>query len=156
MHLVLGNGRSLVESPIAKRLANAVNRFLDSESDARSVREWAGAIGVSEGALKGWCHAIGVRPKAALDLARVLRASQIGCRTGGQLPPSLVLDIVDRRTLRNLQERSGFHWTGALPPPSEVLRAQRFVVNPAFTHSLKLVIAQHRREPGRAGGRPAG
>ena len=87
-------------------------------------------IGASESAIRQWCRSAGVRPKAALDFARVLRAVVLSQGRAWDLYN--LLDVVDERTMRNLFLRAGMpELLGASEPPdtARYLAKQRFVRN---------------------------
>lgn len=111
----------------AGRWATFVLRACDSEGDLKTLDDWARFVGVSYSSLCESCRLVGVRPHDARDLTRVLRAI---VRSGSRhRRPTALLDIRDRRTLKNLLERAGFDWGFQRRPPSaaEFLRRQTFV-----------------------------
>lgn len=102
----------------AARWARATVGILGAPTDPTTVAAWGRRIGVSTGALRAWCRAAGMRGKASLDFARMLRAV-VHARERGWDPQN-VLDVVDDRTLKKLLTQSGFtaRWmpSGARPP----------------------------------------
>lgn len=89
----------------AIRLARIIVSSISFSEDPKTVKIWAQRLGKSEAALRLCCQAAGVRPKDALDLARLLRACSIS-RSGVQNLYD-VLDVLDPRTLRAISLRSG-------------------------------------------------
>lgn len=123
----------------AARWARAAAGILGAPTDPTTVEAWGRGIGVSSGALRGWCRAAGVRAKPSLDFARMLRAV-VQARERGWDPQN-VLDVVDDRTLRRLLVLSGFTapvHTAWRPTAEHFLEAQRFVREPM---NLRAVIA---------------
>ena len=79
----------------AARWAHAVVGILGAPTDPTTVAAWGRRIGVSNGALRGWCRAARVRGKASLDFARMLRAVVQAGKRGWD--PQNLLDVVDDR-----------------------------------------------------------
>src|SRR5205823_11730656 len=69
------------------------------------VGEWAAYVGVSTSSLSESCRLLGIHPRDARDLMRLLRAliqsSAHGCE------PETLLLVSDRRTLKALLDRAG-------------------------------------------------
>jgi CheY-like chemotaxis protein len=90
----------------AARWAMHVMKGCQSASDLKTLDQWAKCIGVSYTGLRESCRLVGIRPFAARDFLRVLRAvlhaSVRGC------PPEVLLDVSDERTLDGLVRRAGF------------------------------------------------
>lgn len=88
-----------------ERWALHVLRACESESDLKTLEDWATFVGVSYTSLCERCGLVGIRPHDARDLSRmrraVLKASVEGCRL------DVLLDIGDRRTLNALLTRAG-------------------------------------------------
>lgn len=118
---------TLVEGPaIARRWAEYVLRGTAAEADPRTLADWGRAAGVSRSALIEACVRLGVNPRDARDLSRVLRLVR---RTADPWDPEGALNVADRRTLRNLLVRAGLAAPrgGARPSPRQFLAMQRFV-----------------------------
>jgi ActR/RegA family two-component response regulator len=90
---------------VAERWARFVMQAFDSEHDLKTLSQWARLSGVSYSTLCETCRLVGIRPQAARDFARLLRAVAkarfYGCS------PSMVLDVCDHRTLISLLQRGG-------------------------------------------------
>jgi hypothetical protein len=95
----------------AERWARAVLGVVRCSYDPKTIIAWGHCVGASSGALRAWCHAAHVRPKASLDFARLLRA--VMQSKGAAWDLNNILDIVDQRTLRHLLDRAGL--TGVDP-----------------------------------------
>lgn len=110
----------------ARRWACFILLAGDAPDDPRTLDEWARAAGVSRSVLVEACARLGVHPRDARDLARMLRLVR---RVGDPWEPELALDVADRRTLRALLMRSGLDGaaSGARPTPEQFLLRQRFV-----------------------------
>jgi hypothetical protein len=111
----------------AERWAMYVFRACAATGDLKTLEAWAECVGVSYTSLRESCSLLDIRPHDARDLTRMLRA--VMRSTLDDCPPSALLDISDRRTLKSLLERSG---VAARTRPSEIsvdqfLSAQRFV-----------------------------
>jgi len=89
----------------AARWAAHVLSASDADDDPKTLEQWARCIGVSYTSLCESCRLIGVQPSDARDFARTLRAKihSVDLRC----PAEVLLDISDRRTLRNLMRRAG-------------------------------------------------
>lgn len=131
--------------PVADRWAGYVWKACESVTDPKTLSDWARFTGISYSSLCEVCCLLGIRPHAARDLTRVLRAIVQApledCR------PEVLLDVSDRRTLRNLLRRTGSA-SGADMPASveELLLRQTFI--PAGNEgiiALRAVIARSRR-----------
>lgn len=110
----------------ARRWAGFIIGASDAPDDPRTLEEWSRAVGVSRSVLIESCARIGVHPRDARDLARVLRLVR---RVDAPWDPELSLDVADRRTVRALLERSGLNTTAppGRPTPEQFLLRQRFV-----------------------------
>lgn len=112
--------------PAGRRWAGYIIQASEASTDPRTLEDWSRAVGVSRSVLIESCARIGVPPRDARDLARVLRLVR---RADEPWEPELTLDIADRRTLRALLDRAGL--TGAAsdgrPTPEQFLLRQRFV-----------------------------
>ena len=98
-----------------------------SESDLRTLEDWATCACVSYSSLRESCRLLGMRPHDARNLVRVLRAV-IKSRQH-QCPPAAMLDVSDSRTLEQLMARAGVDVGAAAGSVSidQVLRSQRFI-----------------------------
>jgi CheY-like chemotaxis protein len=110
----------------AERWAAYVVRACESEGDLKTLAEWARFTGVSYSSLRESCRMLGIRPRDARDLARVLRAL-VRSTHGAEDVPAL-LDARDERTLTALLRRAslGSRW-GAAASVSDFLESQAFV-----------------------------
>jgi ActR/RegA family two-component response regulator len=124
----------------ARRWAGYVLGATDATSDPRTLADWSRAIGVSRSVLIESCARLGVAPRDARDLARVLRLVR---RVDEPWDPETALDVADRRTLRVLLERAAL--TGPAlqrrPTPAQWLSRQTFVSpsNPGLVALRQLV-----------------
>jgi hypothetical protein len=99
----------LTEEPhsAAERWAGYVLRACDSEGDLKTLAEWARFAGVSYSSLRESCRLLGIRPRDARDLARVLRA--LVRSTHGADGIAALLDARDERTLASLMNRAALN-----------------------------------------------
>jgi hypothetical protein len=145
-----------LEFPASERWARAIVRAVSAAKDFRTLGDLARQIGTSRGALRNWCYVAGIRPRAALDFARLLRAAynaSVTCN-GGHGPLAL-LDAVDQRTLHRMLGRGGLCVNEAarqLDCPATFLRLQRFVSVPDALAAVRraLEITAIDAESGRA------
>jgi ActR/RegA family two-component response regulator len=113
----------------AERWAMLVCKACESEGDPKTLEDWADCAGVSYSSLRESCRLLDIRPHAARDLVRVLRAvirsHHHGC------PPSVLLDVSDIRTLDSLLTRAGIRSEAQIGPVAveRLLDAQRLVDN---------------------------
>jgi ActR/RegA family two-component response regulator len=118
----------------ARRWAGHVLAATGAPADPRTLADWSRAIGVSRSVLIESCARLGIVPRDARDLARVLRLVR---RIDEPWDPETTLDVADRRTLRAFLDRAGL--TGVVlhvrPTPHQFLARQRFVPegNPGLT-----------------------
>lgn len=115
--------------------------MLDCAFDPSTTDAWGGVVGASGGAIRQWCRSAGVRPKASLDFARVLRA--VALSQGRTWELFNLLDVVDARTMKNLFERGGVpHLLEANEPPeiARYLAEQRFIRGPALDTLTALLV----------------
>ena len=110
----------------ARRWAGHVLAATNAPADPRTLADWSRAIGVSRSVLIESCARLGIVPRDARDLARVLRLVR---RVDEPWDPETTLDVADRRTLRVFLERAGL--SGPLltsrPTSSQFLARQHFV-----------------------------
>ena len=94
-----------VPRSVAERWAMKVLRGCQADRDLKTLAAWAAEAGSSYTSLCEICRLLDIKPLAARDLMRVLRAAvqsrNLGCRLGD------LLDISDRRTLSALMARAG-------------------------------------------------
>src|SRR5687768_4361149 len=132
---------SRAPSSTAERLAFMIVRGIFSNEDVRTVEIWSRAVGLSSGSLRELCAVVGIPPRDARDLTRLLRAisfaSSVGCRWHA------ALNVADRRTLERLSARAGLplNGTGTVPTVVEFVRSQRFVPANELTRSLLRLLA---------------
>jgi CheY-like chemotaxis protein len=111
----------------AERWAMLVFRACQADGDPKTLEHWANCAGVSYSSLRESCRILDIRPHAARDLVRVLRAviksHHHGC------PPSVLLDVGDIRTLESLLTRAGIRDEAQTGPVSieRLLDSQRLV-----------------------------
>jgi DNA-binding response OmpR family regulator len=89
----------------AERWAHHVARACESDADLTTLESWAKFIGVSCSSLCESCRMLDIHPRDARDFARLLRALMQAATH--RCSPHILLDVSDRRTLRNLTERAG-------------------------------------------------
>ena len=99
----LGRPRSAAE-----RWAMLVCKACESDGDPKTLEDWADCAGVSYSSLRESCRLLDIRPHAARDLVRVLRA--VIRSHHHDCPPSVLLDVSDIRTLDNLLTRAGIRY----------------------------------------------
>ena len=111
----------------AERWAAHVIKACESDRDLSTVGEWAAYVGVSRTSMADSCVLLGIHPRAARDLMRLLRALR-QARACGYEPGTLLL-VSDRRTLKSLLERGGLtaQAHGGLKSIDQYLTDQRFV-----------------------------
>ena len=80
-----------------RRWVGIVVPVIDSPKDPKTIAAWANWVGVSRGALRGWCRTAGFRAGRSLSLARMLR---VAVRYPEGSPENL-LDFADTRSLEN-------------------------------------------------------
>jgi hypothetical protein len=126
----------------AERWARAVLSVARCSYDPKTIVAWGHCIGASAGALRAWCRAAHVRPKASLDFARLLRA--VMQSKGRTWDLNNILDIVDERTLRRLLDRaalSGVDPFGQAPSVDEFLTRQTLVTQTSALQALNNLLA---------------
>jgi DNA-binding response OmpR family regulator len=127
----------------ARRWADLVVRGALLDTDPKTIPRWSRNIGCALGTLKRRCHAVGVTPKASLDLLRFL---QIVLRhPGEEWDLQSRLDIVDDRTAAALLERAGLNVD--CPDVLDLdafLGCQRFIVRPELSHALRQCMSRLR------------
>lgn len=111
----------------AERWALNVMKACESQTDVRTLEDWAACAGLSYSSLCESCRLLRIRPHDARDLARVLRAVMRSARQA--CPLEVLLDVSDRRTLKSLFGRAGLTYPSENDRVSvdEFLARQRFV-----------------------------
>lgn len=141
-HVPAATSSSALIAYAAERWARAVLGVVHCAYDPKTIIAWGHCVGASGGALRAWCRAAHVRPKASLDFARLLRA--VIQSKGDTWDLNNILDIVDQRTLRHLLDRAGL--TGVDPfgePPrlDEFLTRQRLIRHTPVLQALNNLLA---------------
>ena len=118
---------------VAERWATFVAQALDAPGDLKTLRHWATFVGVSYSSLCETCRLLDIRPQAARDFSRMLKALIESERHG--CPPEALLDVSDRRTIATMFERAGLaRGSSSRVSLDEFLRRQQFV--PAGNEAL--------------------
>jgi hypothetical protein len=129
----LGAGEGAQRAPTSAGFDSAAGRWAryvanacSSEDDFRTLSSWARFIGVSCSSLCESCRMLGIRPRDARDFTRMLRA--LIHAAAHRCSPLVLLNVSDRRTLRNLLERSGLRNVATAPLSVDgFLETQQFV-----------------------------
>ena len=107
---------------------------IDSPRDPKTIADWASWVGVSRGALRGWCQTAGLRAGRSLALARMLR---VVVRYPDESPENL-LDFADKRSIDNFLKLG----RSDAPPcelpldRDELLVRQRWITDPLALREL--------------------
>jgi len=111
----------------AARLAELIARGSVARDDPKTLVVWARNTGRSRGSLRGCCRAAHTRPRAALDVTRLLRALRLrSARPDWTL--SDLLDISDERSLVHLLQRGGLTAAAVADLTIEdFIRSQRYL-----------------------------
>jgi DNA-binding response OmpR family regulator len=125
----------------AQRWAALVHKILDSQSDVRTLAEWAHHAGASIGGVKASCQAVRVSPRHSLILARLLRALYGAKRFC--IPAEDLLDIHDRRTLASWLSLAGVPVLAG--EPREFVARQQLVTTASLKTELQRVLSGSRR-----------
>jgi len=91
--------------PAVDCTAEFIVRACTSESDLRTLDDWARHVGVSRTALIEQLRLAGVRAQHAKDFARALRAVVRGVEE--RCPPETLIESRDHRTLETFSQRTG-------------------------------------------------
>jgi ActR/RegA family two-component response regulator len=110
----------------ARRWAGYVLAATSATFDPRTLADWSHAIGVSRSVLIESCARLGIVPRDARDLARVLRLVR---RVDEPWDLETTLDVADRRTLRAFLVRAGLinDLAHVRPTAAQFLARQQFV-----------------------------
>lgn len=127
------------------QLAKGMNAVVQSPIDVPTVRAWCVFIGKSESSLYALCEMVDVPAKAALDLARLLRAAR--CADAGGFRAAI--DAADPRTVARLLKRAGISASAVTAPlVADLLKNQQLIAD----HRVVDRIAFHmQRHPGLGG-----
>jgi ActR/RegA family two-component response regulator len=109
--------------PLVDQLARAMVAVVIHPEDVPTVLAWCALIGRSKSSVSALCELIGVAPKAALDLARVLRAM----RTSATSDVRETFLVADPRTVTRLLERAGSLAIASAQGPVNFLDRQQFI-----------------------------
>jgi FixJ family two-component response regulator len=120
----------------AHRWAVYVLKACEAETDLKTLYDWARCAGVSYSMLAESCRIMGIRPHAARDFMRTLRAMIRS--TTYECEPSVLLDVSDRRTLRLLLERAGPSFRAGGDTKVDFIRHQRFV--PTSNEGIRVLL----------------
>lgn len=121
-------GNPVATLPGVERLTTIILAAMGSQSDPRTVEMWSRCAARSPGTIREWCRAAGVRPKDALDFARLLRALTLARAVGLRIEDTL--DVIDCRTLASLLRRGGLQ-SGAPVPDLDVFLEQQQLITRA-------------------------
>lgn len=122
----LGHTQGEAIRSVADRVAVLVVSVVSLESDVKTLEQWAAATGVSAGSLRGYCCTVGIRPKKALDFARLLRI--VARSEPGVWEPARWLDVSEPRHLSALLARGGLPRSSTAPPTLECFFAHQALV----------------------------
>ena len=128
----------------AERLAVTVLSILDCPFDPKTVTAWGRHTGVAPGTLRVWCKTAHVRPKAALDFGRLLRAVLLA-QPGSNWELQDLLDVVDGRTIDSLLVRGGLSAASPTVSPPTVetfLSRQLFVQGSSNIDAIRRGLAR--------------
>jgi len=128
-----GDGERTVPHAV-RRWVGIVVPVIDSPRDPKTIADWASWVGVSQGALRGWCRTAGLRAGRSLALARMLR---VVVRDPGESPENL-LDFADKRSIDNFLKlgRSGGPPCDLPIGRDELLVRQRWITDPLALREL--------------------
>ena len=117
-----------------RRWVGIVVPVIDSPKDPKTIADWASWVGVSQGALRGWCRTAGLRARRSLALARMLR---VVVRYPDESPENL-LDFADKRSIDNFLKlgRSGGPPCDLPIGRDELLVRQRWITDPLALREL--------------------
>jgi two-component system OmpR family response regulator len=134
------------QSGLAIRWATLILKGTTADTDLRTIHDWARHVGSSYSTLCETCRLIGIRPHAARDFLRTLRAF-VQSRNWPH-SPSLLLDVADRRTLRHLLDGAGPSFQASNDRTTrDFVSDQKFIstTNPGVVALLTLLERQKHR-----------
>jgi ActR/RegA family two-component response regulator len=133
------------EPHAAMRWARALVPLIDSPVDPRTITLWSRWVAASCGTIRNWCLTAGIQPRRSLLFGRLLRAAALNIRAAGK--PQNLLDVADRRTLRNILREAGFHGDEQFPVgTAEFLARQKLIQDAdALTAVARALMARERR-----------
>jgi ActR/RegA family two-component response regulator len=125
------------------RLAAASVLFIESAHDRPTLHLVGREVGHAAGCLRNWCRTAGMKARAFRDFTRALRAVY-RLAHHPEVKISNILEIVDDRTLKSFQVRSG--GTAKTLPMSveEFLRKQQFVQDSQFIDAVSAALDRSR------------
>jgi hypothetical protein len=116
-------------------LVHLILAVVKSDSDIPRSEDWARLAYVSPATIISRCARCGLRTKAVLDLARIIRATSPRGRSGSF---GGSFDSLDARTVGSLLRRAGLDRRFAeAAPPIQVLRHQTLVRHPLLLRELE-------------------
>jgi DNA-binding response OmpR family regulator len=115
------------------QLVRAMLVVITHDEDVPTVQQWAPLAARSRSSLYALCEAIGIAPKSALDLARLLRAAGDQRRRGIRA----AFLAADARTVARLLERAGMDPASSLPLRDDLLERQQLINDPWVIDRLK-------------------
>jgi len=119
--------------PLIDQLVRAMLVVITHDDDVPTVQQWAPLAARSRSSLYALCEAIGIAPKSALDLARLLRAAGDQRRRGIRA----AFLAADARTVARLLERAGMDPASSLPLRDDLLERQQLINDPWVIDRLK-------------------
>lgn len=129
----LGNADTAVPHAV-RRWVSIVVPVIDSPRDPKTIADWASWVGVSRGALRGWCRTAGLRAGRSLSLARMLRVTMLYPRES----PENILDFADKRSIDSFLRLGRSDGPPCKMPlgRDELLVRQRWITNPLALREL--------------------
>lgn len=121
-----------------RRWVRVVIPVIDSPKDPKTVADWASWLGVSRGALRGWCQTAGLRAGRSLSLARMLR---VVVRYPDERPENL-LDFADKRSIDSFLRLGRSDGPPCELPLDrhELLARQRWITDPLALRELAVAL----------------
>lgn len=110
---------------LVDQLVRAMVVVVNHSEDVATVRQWCNLVGRSRSSLYAMCELVGVVPKAALDLARLLRAA----RSSPALGLREAFLVADPRTIDRLLKRAGGSVVDSAHSQDDVLKNQRLMTD---------------------------
>lgn len=111
--------------PLVDQLVRAMAVVANHSEDVPTVRQWCNVIGMSRSSLYALCELVRVVPKAALDLARLLRAA----RGSPALDLRDAFLVADPRTIDRLLRRAGGPVVDSAHSRADVLENQHLITD---------------------------